>query len=140
MQYELDPTDIAILRLLQSNARLQWREIGEQVHLTGQAVGVRIRRLEELGAIRGYTVLTDEAKLGKPITAIVTILMKTNLHAEFQRFLREEETVREAHRISGDGCYSLKALAADNDELNRLLDRILEFANYRVQLSIQQVK
>jgi Lrp/AsnC family transcriptional regulator, leucine-responsive regulatory protein len=138
--YELDATDMAIIRSLQGNARLQWREIGELVHLTGQAVGVRIRRLEEQGIIRGYTALTDDARLGKPITAIITILMKSNRHAEFQQFLKDEETVHEAHRISGEGCYSIRVLATGHEELNALLDRILEFANYRLQLSTQQVK
>lgn len=137
---ELDATDFAIIGLLRSNARLQWREIGEKVHMTGQAVGARIRKLEELGVLQGYTLIVDEAKLGRPLTALVTVLMKSNRHSAFQALLQEEESIREAHRISGDGCYSLKVLAKDADDLNRLLDRILEHANYRVSVSIQQVK
>ena len=52
-----DSTDMAIIDLLRKNYRMQWREIGEQVHLTGQAVANRIRRMEELGLIKGYTTL-----------------------------------------------------------------------------------
>ncbi|PEW97993.1 hypothetical protein CN446_11385 [Bacillus cereus] len=42
-----DSTDFKIIKLLQENARMNWKEIGEIVHLTGQAVGKRINKLEE---------------------------------------------------------------------------------------------
>lgn len=45
----LDQIDLSILALLRKNSRLQWKDIGEQVHLSGQAVGNRIRRMEEQG-------------------------------------------------------------------------------------------
>ena len=34
-----DSTDFKIIKLLQENARMNWKEIGEIVHLTGQALG-----------------------------------------------------------------------------------------------------
>ncbi len=45
----LDQTDLEILRLLAEDSRLQWKTIGERVHLTGQAVAARIRKMEDLG-------------------------------------------------------------------------------------------
>ncbi len=41
----MDATDREIIKWLMQNARLLWKEIGEQVHLTGQAVGARIQKL-----------------------------------------------------------------------------------------------
>nr|MCX3331078.1 winged helix-turn-helix transcriptional regulator [Bacillus pacificus] len=49
-----DSTDFKIIKLLQENARMNWKEIGERVHLTGQAVGKRINKLEEAGVIQKY--------------------------------------------------------------------------------------
>lgn len=46
-----DSTDFKIIQLLQENARMNSKEIGEIVHLTGQAVGKRINKLEEAGVI-----------------------------------------------------------------------------------------
>ncbi|MFF2890343.1 Lrp/AsnC family transcriptional regulator [Paenibacillus sp. NPDC057967] len=69
----LDKTDYAILACLQSNARMQMKEIGERVHMTGQAVANRIDRLEELGVLLGYTVKLDESKQEKPFEAMVTV-------------------------------------------------------------------
>ncbi|MFY0544088.1 Lrp/AsnC family transcriptional regulator [Brevibacillus sp. H7] len=136
----LDQTDLEILKMLQQNARMQWREIGEAVHLTGQAVGNRIRRMEELGIIQGYTAVVDSAKLGPSLTAIVTIFMKTTDHKQFQQFVRELTEIVEAHRVSGEGCYSLKVRVRDQAALNELLDAILAYGNYRVNLSIGEIK
>lgn len=136
----LDQIDMAILKCLQENARAQWREIGEQVHLTGQAVGGRIRKMEELGIIEGYTVRLNRGQLGQAIHALVTIFMKTVDHAPFQTFIQKQSAIIEAHRISGEGCYLLKVSIPDQDTLNMLLDDILRYGNYRVNLSIKQLK
>ncbi len=136
----LDQTDLQILELLKQNARVQWREIGEAVHLTGQAVGNRIRRMEELGVIRGFTAVIDPAKLGPSLTALVTIFMKSTDHQRFQQFILKRDEIVEAHRVGGEGCYSLKVRVSDQEALNRLLDDILEYGNYRVNMSIGQLK
>jgi Lrp/AsnC family transcriptional regulator, leucine-responsive regulatory protein len=136
----LDQTDLRILALLRENARLSWKKIGEQVHLTGQAVGNRIRRMEDMGVIRGYTAVVDPAKLGPSLTAIVTILMKTTDHGRFERFVSRRPEIVEAHRVSGEGCYSLLVRVPDQTALNALLDAILAYGNYRLSLSIGRLK
>lgn len=136
----IDQTDIEILRWLQKNSRMQWKEIGEKVHLTGQAVAARIRKLEDLGIIEGFTVKLNPNKLGNSITAFITVFMKTTDHYFFQQFLVHKETIAEAHRVSGEGCYWLKANISSQEELNVLLDEILKYGNYRVNLSIGSVK
>ena len=47
----IDLIDLSIIHLLQEDARLTNKEIGEKTHLTGQAVGNRITKLieEEIG-------------------------------------------------------------------------------------------
>lgn len=69
-----DHIDFAILALLRENSRIQWKDIGQKIHMTGQAVGNRIRRLEDLGVIEQYTIVTNKAKLGLSITAFITFL------------------------------------------------------------------
>lgn len=136
----IDRTDLEILYWLQKNSRMQWKEIGEKVHLTGQAVAVRIRKLEDLGIIEGYTVKLNQDKLGNSMTALITVFMKTTDHQSFQQFLARKETVVRAHRVSGEGCYWLEAGVSGQEELNKLLDEILRYGNYRVNLSIGSIK
>ncbi|WP_274362946.1 Lrp/AsnC family transcriptional regulator [Paenibacillus thermotolerans] len=136
----LDSTDMAILECLKSNSRMQWKEIGERVHLTGQATANRIARLEELGIIEAYTLKVNESKLGRPVVGFVTIFMKSTDHSGLKEWALKQKAVEEIHRVSGEGCYWMKVRAASTDELNALLDHIVRFGNYRVNLSIGQVK
>lgn len=135
----LDETDLKILSLLSENSKLQKKEIGDIVHLTGQAVANRIYRMEQLGVIEGFTIKLNASKLGKILTAFITVFMKTNDHQSFQKFIKESKSICEAHRISGEGCYLLKALTSDDNELNKLLDDILKYGNYKVNLSIMNI-
>ncbi|HLO01931.1 MAG TPA: Lrp/AsnC family transcriptional regulator, partial [Symbiobacteriaceae bacterium] len=136
----LDQTDLAILRLLSTNARLTWKEVGEQVHLTGQAVAGRITRLQDLGVLKGFTVEVDQERLGRPLLAFVTVFMKSTDHEGFRTFLAGQSEVEEAFRVSGEGCYWLRVRCASQQELTTFLDRTLRFGNYRVNLNLGQVK
>lgn len=135
-----DNTDLVILKLLKQNCKMQFRDIGEIVHLTGQAVSNRIARMEDLGLIKGYSVLLDDKLLGKTIVAYITIFMKTSNHGAFHTFLKDCEAVQEASRISGEGCYMLKIQVNSQEDLNSFLDSILDYGNYRVSISIGKVK
>lgn len=136
----IDTLDMEILEQLANNSRLQWKEIGEQVHLTGQAVAARVRRMEDIGLIEGYTLKINPEKLGQPITALITVFMKSTDHGSFCDFLKRTKEVTEAHRISGDGCYWLQVLTTSQEDLNKVLDEILRYGNYRVNLSIGKIK
>ncbi|MDF2856966.1 MAG: lrpC [Neobacillus sp.] len=136
----LDNTDLEIIKLLKANCKMQFRDIGEVVHLTGQAVSNRISRMEDLGVIKGYSVLLDDKLLGKTITAYISIFMKTTNHRAFHVFLNDSEAVVEASRISGDGCYMVKIQVNSQEDLNYFLDSVLEYGNYRVNISIGKVK
>lgn len=136
----IDQTDWRIIQCLQENSRMQWQEIGKIVHLTGQAVAARIRRMQDLDIIETFTVQLNYEKLGKPLLAFITIFMKNNDHGALQRFVASRTEITEAYRISGEGCYWLKACVADQKELTSLLDSLLVHGNYRVNLSLDKLK
>ncbi|PRR83631.1 Lrp/AsnC family transcriptional regulator [Clostridium vincentii] len=136
----LDQTDIQILNLLTKNSRMQWQEIGEEVHLTGQAVRNRIKKMEKLGVIQGYTIKINSKMIGKELTAFVTIFMKTTNHGSFQKYIQNNLLIAEANRISGEGCYLIKVIASTQEELVGILDEILKYGNYKVNLSIENIK
>jgi Lrp/AsnC family transcriptional regulator, leucine-responsive regulatory protein len=136
----MDEIDFQILKLLKENSRRQWKEIGESIHMTGQAVGNRIRRMEDEGIIEQYTITVNELKIGKSIQAFIMVFLKSNLHLEFQKYLNENPDIKEVHRISGEGCYMIKASLSDQATLNNTLDEILKYANYRINISIGKIK
>lgn len=97
---ELDNIDFQILQILSENSRMQWKDIGKQIHMTGQAVGNRIKRLENNGVIKAYSVIVDEMKLGLSYTAFVIIYMKTTDHHSFTYFANNQKEIVEVHRVS----------------------------------------
>lgn len=137
---ELNNIDFQILRLLSENSRIQWKDLGEKIHMTGQAVGNRIKKLEDSGVIKAYSLIIDEMKLGFSYTAFVIIYMKTANHEKFINFLDELQEVIEAHRVSGEGCYHLKIKVASQEQLNLSLNAILDYGNYTLYLSIKEIK
>ena len=40
---QIDSIDVQILQLLNKNARIGGKEIGEKIHMTGQAVGILLK-------------------------------------------------------------------------------------------------
>jgi Lrp/AsnC family leucine-responsive transcriptional regulator len=66
--------------------------------------------------------------------------MNSSDHTPFRRFITKDERIAEAHRVSGEGCYWLKASLASHHELNQLLEEILRHGNYRLNLSIGGIK
>jgi len=97
----LDEVDLHILELLKSNAKMKMQDIGEKVHLTGQAVSNRITKMEKFGVIKGYKVILEKEYLPKMIIAFITIFMKTPNHGLFKQFFESKKEIVEAHRISG---------------------------------------
>jgi DNA-binding Lrp family transcriptional regulator len=76
-----DPVDERILRLLVRNARTTWREVGQVVGLSANAVAQRVRRLEEQGWVRGYTAVLDPALDGPASSALVLLRTATDVDA-----------------------------------------------------------
>ncbi|HBJ01000.1 MAG TPA: transcriptional regulator, partial [Lysinibacillus sp.] len=63
--YFIDDVDFRILQLLIEDSTISHKDIGQQVHMTGQAVGARIRKMQDTGVIEGYTVRWNPDKVGE---------------------------------------------------------------------------
>ncbi len=136
----IDQVDYQIIRILEENSKLTYKEIGEKIHMTGQAVGIRVNKLIEEGIIESFTIKTNKDKIGVSITAFIRVYMKKLEHQRILKLIEKTETITEAYRISADCCYILKMETSENEELNKVLDQISEFATYQLSLSIGTIK
>lgn len=113
-----DETDLAILKLLQQNAKMTVREISEAVHLSPTPVHERIKKLEETGVIRGYVTLLEPAKVGKKLMVICHVSLKEHSKKAGLNFIRAIQAMNEiveCYSISGEFDFLLKVIAADMD-------------------------
>ncbi|MGU9560576.1 Lrp/AsnC family transcriptional regulator, partial [Lactiplantibacillus pentosus] len=79
----LDHTDRQIIEELSKNSRMTMKELGEKVHLTGQAASSRVAKLEDQGVIEGYTIKVNQDKLGCFIHAFINIYTKSTYHKPY---------------------------------------------------------
>ena len=117
-QHLLDEKDLAILRLLQQNARMTVREISDVIHLSTTPVHERIKRMEESGVIRQYATLLDHAKVKRGLMVICYVSLKQHnkmAGGKFIKAIQEMNEVIECYNISGDFDFMLKVVAENMD-------------------------
>lgn len=115
----LDSKDIAILHLLQQNARITVKEISAKVHLSTTPVHERIKRMEQSGVIRQYATLLDHSKVNKGLTVICHVSLKEHNKTAGNRFIRTIlalNEVTECYSISGEFDFMLKVMCADMND------------------------
>ena len=111
-----DKKDLAILRLLQENARITVKEIASKVHLSTTPVHERIKRMEESGVIKQYATLVDHSKVKKGLMVICYVSLKQhskNAGDTFIKTVRELHEVIECYNISGEFDFMLKVVSED---------------------------
>lgn len=125
----------AILKRLKANSRMSWQKIGKEVHLTGQAVAARVQRMEEQGAIRGYTIRQDNVE-----RHFITVFMESADFAGFEAFLNADDRIEQAYKVTGEGCYHVVFMSMSNADLEPFLNTLLRYGKYKVSSAIRCVK
>jgi len=129
----LDQKDLAILKLLQYNARATVKEISEKVNLSTTPVYERIKWMEETGVIKQYATLVDPAKLNKRLMVIVYVSLKQHnktAGSKFVKVIHEMNEVLECYSISGEFDFMLKIVVEDmNAYYDFHVNRLSEMEN-----------
>ncbi len=84
----LDKKDMAILKLLQENARVTVKEISEKIHLSTTPVHERIKRMEERGVIKQYVTLVDQNKVDLNLMVICYVSLKEHSKTAGVKFIK----------------------------------------------------
>jgi Lrp/AsnC family transcriptional regulator, leucine-responsive regulatory protein len=126
---EFDDADRRLLDALRRDARMSLKELAEHVGLSSPSVAERIRRLQERGVIRGFTVEIDPAALGFPLQAIVRIRPLPGKIHMVQRLIEETAQIVECDKITGDDCFVARLHVRSMQEIDNILDRIADKAS-----------
>lgn len=104
----LDAVDLRILRELECDARISWRELGESVHLSPTSAADRVRRMEREGVIEGYRVRVDPGALGRTVRAVVDVSLGVGDQVDgFEERLLQRDEVAFAAYVTGTADYSI---------------------------------
>ncbi len=115
-QFMLDDKDLAILQLLQKNARITVKEISDTMHLSTTPVHERIKRMEASGVIKQYATLLDHSKVKRGLMVICYVSLKEHNKKAGVKFIATIHAltdVIECYNISGEFDFMLKVVCED---------------------------
>lgn len=125
---DLDIQDRAIVAALQENGALTNAELAELVNLSASQASRRRTRLEEAGVIRGYRAEVDPARMGFGVTVFIQVTLATHSGHNAKRFrdlVAHTPAILEAHALTGDADYLVKAVVEDLPALGALVNQVL---------------
>lgn len=124
----LDGVDRRLVSLLAANARATVADLARQVSMSAPSVADRLRRLEESGVIRRYTVEVDPVALGYALEAIVRVRPMPGQLRHVEQLLKEIPEFIECDKVTGEDCFVARVVLRTIEHLDKILDRVTEYA------------
>jgi Lrp/AsnC family leucine-responsive transcriptional regulator len=143
----LDEKDVAILKMLQEDARHTVKELSTGINLSPSPTFDRQKRLEKLRYIKEYVALVDYKKAGNNLIVLCNIKLKEqkkDVAMQFVERIRQMEEVTECFNTSGDYDYLLKIYLRNmehyRDFVVNKLATIDSIGNFSSNFVIEEVK
>ena len=134
---DLDELDAALLRLLVQDGRRSYADLARDTGLSTSAVHQRVRRLEQRGAILGYTARVDPTAVGLPLTAFVSVTpIDPAAPDDAPDRLQHLSAVEACHSVAGTESWILKVRVASPAELETLLSDIRSAAGVQTRTTV----
>jgi len=135
----MDSLDNKILEMLQINARESFANIGKEVGLSAPAIGKRVRQLEEIGVIEGYSLKLNHEKLGIETKAYITLVVNqgASRSPNAQKELLAMKEVQRCDRITGDDCFCILGYFKNNKHLIIFLEKISQYGATKTSIILE---
>ncbi len=119
---ELDEIDRHIIAILMKDARTPFTEIAKEIHMSSGTIHVRMKKLEDLGVVRGAYLQIDYAKLGYDISAFLGIYLdKSDSYDMVSNALALIPEVVSANYTTGAYNIFAKIICRDTEHLRSVL-------------------
>jgi len=115
--------DHAIIRALQADGRMSNVELAERISLSESATLRRVRALEEVGLIEGYTARINQARAGLPNNVFMSITLHSQDQHDLEAFeaaVQHVPEVMECYLMTGEFDYLLRVVVADTADFERV--------------------
>lgn len=119
---QLDELDLQILDILIKDCRTPYLEIARICHVSGGTIHVRMKKMEDLGIIKGTRILLNLPKLGYDVCCFVGIYVdKTSSYTAVFDELSKIKEVVELHLITGNYSIFSKVICKNISDLQDIL-------------------
>lgn len=124
----LDAADHRLLAALTDNARISLADLGRVLGMSPQSAADRLRRLEDVGVIQGFTTRLDPEALGLSVGAYIRVRPAMGELPRVTALLRDIPEIVECDRITGEDCFMAKVFVARIEDLERVIDQLIPYA------------
>src|SRR3990172_12457049 len=125
MAKNIDSVDLQIVTLLQEDSRLSFNKIARKLGISAGTAYNRVKNLEAIGIVKGYTVTLDPSKLGYGLTAIIMIQAEGGHLTEVEQEIAKNSNVIAIYDITGDYDAAVVAKFKDRSGLNDFVKGLL---------------
>lgn len=116
--------DEKLMELLRENARESFVNLAKQLNTSEGTVRARLKKLQDDGIIRRFTVRTA----GSNIKTIIEIEVETNVHtSDISTKIAKWKGVEQVWEMSGEYDILVVAEANNTAALNEIIEKIREF-------------
>jgi Lrp/AsnC family leucine-responsive transcriptional regulator len=147
MAVELDRIDIQILNILQEDASTPLRTLAGMVHASAATCQRRIAQLRASGVLVKDVALVDRVRVGRPLTAFVTVQLEqqnTALLKMFEALMRAEPDVMACYEVAGEFDFMLVVTAVSMEAFQAFTRRVFtsnnNVSNYKSLLAMNCAK
>ena len=131
---DLDSKARQILALLEADGRRSTSDIARLTHLSAPTVAERIARMRDIGVIKGFSVRTDPAKVGLPVSAIVEFQPRSSSDSDAIKTIIQHPAVRSCYRVTGSCFLTMLVRVPSSAALQDVLAQFIRYGETKTSL------
>ena len=115
--------DLLLEKLAEDSSR-KWTELAQELNISDTAIRKRVKKLQEDGVIKRFTIEIDQRKLGFELTSFIGFDAKAELYIEILEEIKNWKEVRSIFQTSLDHDFLCECWFRNNDDLTSFIGRL----------------
>ncbi|MCE4613183.1 MAG: Lrp/AsnC family transcriptional regulator [Desulfurococcales archaeon] len=120
----VDDRDLKILKILEEDSRKAWSSIARDLKVSETTVYLRVKRMNKLGILSGFTVRVDPEKLGLKVTLFLLLKAEASKVDRVGMELSKVEFLDEVYQVAGSHQFLAKASLPSYEHALKAIERV----------------
>ncbi|MCC9166507.1 Lrp/AsnC ligand binding domain-containing protein [Pontibacter harenae] len=127
MNYEIDKLDKEILKLLMEDVTRAYTDIAKELNVSGGTIHVRMKKLTEMGVVKGAQLLVNPSAVGFDVCAFIGVyLEKGSEYKDTVTQMQKIPEIVELHYTTGSYSMFVKLVCRDTKHLRQVLNEKIQ--------------
>jgi Lrp/AsnC family leucine-responsive transcriptional regulator len=136
----VDDIDRKIIDILDANSRESFAEISKKVFLSPSSVRERVKKLEDIGVIKGYNLNINHSLLGNNLEVFIMLKVFTGKFKSAISKINSYPEIQEAYRITGQQNIHIRVALRDQLHLQKFIDELIVYGEPTTHLILSELK